>query len=193
MINKMLSNPIRKEYMYLVMGLITLSCTQQPKEKNITNEQTNIVIILADDLGYGDPSCYNPQSKVRTPNIDRLAREGVRFTDAHSNSSVCTPTRYGLLTGRYSWRSKLKRGVTWSYDSAIIEPQRTTVASMLQDQGYSTACIGKWHLGLDWQWQGDSVDFTKPFKGGPTELGFDYFYGITASLDIPPYCYLEND
>ena len=173
----------------IFLGRVLLSCQQ----RSALPPPPNIVIILADDLGYGDPKCYNPHSKINTPNIDQLAGAGVRFTDAHSNSAVCTPTRYGLLTGRYAWRSKLKRGVTWSYDSAIIEPGRTTVASLLRAKGYATACIGKWHLGLDWQWNGDAVDFTRPFGGGPNELGFDYFYGITASLDIPPYCYLENN
>lgn len=174
----------------LISG-VNLQCSQPGTP--LTSKMPNIVIILADDLGYGDPTCYNARSKINTPNIDALASAGMRFTDAHSNSAVCTPTRYGLLTGRYAWRSSLKRGVTWSYDSAIIEPDRTTIASLLKSKGYSTACIGKWHLGLNWQWDGDSVDFTKPFGGGPNELGFDYFYGITASLDIPPHAYLENN
>lgn len=172
----------------LVIGCASCNKSQQPPDPS-----PNIVIIFADDMGYGDPTCYNPGSKIRTPHIDDLAKSGMLFTDAHSNSSVCTPSRYGLLTGRYAWRSRLKQGVTWSYDSALIERDRTTVASMLKSKGYKTACIGKWHLGLDWQWNDDKVDFNQPFGGGPNELGFDYFYGITASLDIPPYAYLEND
>ncbi len=156
----------------------------------------NIVYILADDLGIGDVSIYNPDGKIKTPHIDEIAATGMRFTDAHSGSAVCTPTRYGLLTGRYSWRGNMKSGVTWSYDSSIIEKDRMTVASMLQTVGYETACIGKWHLGLDWaqdttgKWP---VDFNQKVSNGPLEHGFDYFYGIPASLDIPPYVYVEND
>ena len=150
----------------------------------------NIVYILADDMGYGDVSALNEQAAWQTPNIDRLAEEGMVFTDAHSGSAVCTPTRYGILTGRYSWRSSLKSGVTWSWDDAIIESDRPTVGSFLQSQEYATACIGKWHLGLGWQRHAgapDSIDFGQPILRGPTTRGFDYFFGIAASLDIPPY------
>ena len=116
-----------------------------------TRPQTpNIVIILADDLGYGDPGCYNDQSKIPTPHIDRLASEGLRFTDAHTPSSVCTPTRYGLLTGRYCWRTKLKRSVLWPWDPPLIAADRLTLPKMLKQHGYHTACVGKWHLGWDW-------------------------------------------
>src|SRR4051812_29379417 len=110
----------------------------------------NIVYILADDLGFGDVHCNNLDSKIPTPNIDKLASEGRRFTDAHSPSSVCTPTRYGILTGRYCWRTKLKSGVLLGYDAPLIEPGRMTVASLLKQNGYRTGCIGKWHLGMDW-------------------------------------------
>ena len=150
----------------------------------------NIVFVLADDMGYGDPRCQNEASKVPTPNIDRLAREGVRFTDAHTPSAVCTPTRYGVLTGRYCWRSRLTSGVLEGYDPALIEPGRTTVASLLHERGYHTGCIGKWHLGLGTE---DPTDYTKPLRPGPLEAGFDYFFGIAASLDMPPYCYIENE
>jgi arylsulfatase A-like enzyme len=161
----------------------------------------NIVYILADDLGYGDVSCFNPDSKIRTPNIDRLAREGMRFTDAHSNSSVCTPTRYGVLTGRYAWRSKLKRGVLGGYSQPLIEPGRLTVAQFLHDHGYDTACAGKWHLGLGWQLKDGtgktpsaaSIDFSRQVSSGPNTEGFDYSFIIPASLDMAPYLYLEND
>ena len=156
----------------------------------------NIIYILADDMGAGDVSAYNPNSKFKTPHLDKLATEGIRFTDAHSGSAVCTPTRYGILTGRYSWRSTLKKGVTWSYDSAIIEDKRPTVASFLKQNGYQTACIGKWHLGLNWARKDDAtvpVDFTKPVKKTPNYYGFDYSFIIPASLDIPPYVYVEND
>ncbi len=167
----------------------------------------NIVYILADDLGYGDVRCLNPESKIATPNIDRLASQGMSFTDAHSGSSVCTPTRYGILTGRYAWRSRLKSGVLGGYSPHLIEPGRLTVASLLKRNGYHTAGIGKWHLGLDWSTRqpsafGDgiepkgpisAVDYTRPIRNGPTALGFDYYYGISASLDMPPYLYIHND
>jgi arylsulfatase A len=108
----------------------------------------NIVFILADDLGYGDLRCYNPDSRIPTPNLDRLAAQGMRFTDAHTPSAVCTPTRYGLLTGRYCWRTRLKQGVLDGFDPPLIEQGRMTVASLLRQHGYATGCIGKWHLGM---------------------------------------------
>ncbi len=154
----------------------------------------NIVYILADDLGYGDVGCYNPMSKIPTPNIDRLAKEGVRFTDAHSPSSVCTPTRYSLLTGRYAWRTRLQRNVIGLFAQPLIDEKRFTVAKMLHDRGYTTACIGKWHLGWGWPKPGDSGkrDFTKPIPDGPTTRGFDFYFG-TDVPNYPPYCFLEND
>src|SRR5690242_14534140 len=150
----------------------------------------NILYILADDLGYGDPRCYNPESKVPTPNLDRLASQGVRFTDAHSGSAVCTPTRYGINTGRYCWRSKLKSGVLQGYSPALIEPGRLTVPAMLKKQGYQTAGIGKWHLGLQ---NREQTDYQQPLRPGPLDAGFDYYFGIPASLDMPPYLFFEND
>jgi len=115
-----------------------------------TGDTSNIVIVLADDLGYGDVHCYDPEhSKIPTPNLDRLAAEGMRFTAAHSPSAVCSPTRYGLLTGRYPWRSRLQRGVLQPYDLPLIASNRLTLPALLRAQGYHTACIGKWHLG--WQ------------------------------------------
>lgn len=158
--------------------------------------QPNIIYILADDMGYGDLSCLNEQSKIRTTHFDRLAAEGIAFTDAHSSSAVCTPSRYSILTGRYNWRSKLKMSVLSGYSEHLIEDGRMTVASMLKSAGYRTACIGKWHLGLDWAKSGSGtveVDYTQPIKNGPVDFGFDYFYGISASLDMPPYVYIEND
>jgi arylsulfatase A-like enzyme len=150
----------------------------------------NIVYILADDLGYGDPRCYNAESKIPTPNIDRLATQGVRFTDAHSGSAVCTPTRYGINTGRYCWRSRLKSGVLEGYSPALIESGRLTVAEMLRQRGYRTAGIGKWHLGLQ---NGERTDYTQPLRPGPLDAGFDSWFGIPASLDMPPYLFFEND
>ncbi len=150
----------------------------------------NIIVILADDMGYGDPRCYNPDSAAPTPNIDRLAAEGMRFTDAHTPSAVCTPTRYGVLTGRYCWRTSLKSGVLWGQSPALIDSDRTTTASLLKAQGYRTACVGKWHLGLGTQ---EKTDYSKPLSPSPIDNGFDYFFGIPASLDMPPYVYVENN
>ncbi len=156
----------------------------------------NIVYILADDLGIGDVSCYNPRSAWQTPHLDRLARDGLRFTDAHSASSLCTPSRYALLTGRYAWRGRLKQGVLQGYHPPLIEAGRPTVASFLRAHGYTTAVFGKWHLGLDWTRTGpqlENVDFAQPFVHGPLSHGFDRFFGISASLDMPPYVWLAND
>jgi arylsulfatase A len=170
--------------------------------KDGTGDLPNIVYILADDMGYGDVSALNPESKIQTPNIDRLAKEGICFTDAHSGSSVCSPTRYGILTGRYCWRTRLKEAVLWNYDNSLMSPSRLNVASCLKKHDYNTCMIGKWHLGMDWSSKSnpgqvtnkeDDVDFTKPFRNGPVDMGFDYFFGINASLDMPPYIFLEQD
>lgn len=166
----------------------------------------NIVLIMADDLGYADVSCYG--GRIPTPHIDALAEQGMRFTDAHTTSSVCTPTRYGLLTGRYNWRSKLKKGVLGGLSPLLIEPGRMTIASLLKEHGYDTGCFGKWHLGMGWavkpgkeiselsiepREQVFNVDFTQPVRNGPNSVGFDYYYGISASLDMVPYTFIEND
>ncbi len=168
----------------------------------------NIVFILCDDLGYGDVRSNNPDGKIPTPNIDRLAGAGMRFTDAHGTSAVCTPTRYSVLTGRYNWRSRLQSGVLGGTSPRLIEPGRLTVAEMLHRQGYHTACIGKWHLGMDWPRkpgcpafddnvekgpEGWNIDFAKPIANGPNSVGFDYYFGISASLDMVPYTFIEND
>lgn len=156
----------------------------------------NLVYILADDMGYGDLSCLNPQSRIRTEHLDRLAAAGMRFTDAHASSSVCTPSRYSILTGRYNWRSALKQGVTFGYSPPLIEPGRQTVAALLKQAGYETACLGKWHLGWDWEKSGPGeaeVDFRRPIRNGPCTVGFEEFFGISASLDMPPYVYIRND
>jgi len=171
--------------------VISLSCTRESGRT-----PPNIIYILADDMGYGDVSAMNADAAWQTRNIDQIAREGIRFTDAHTGSAVCSPTRYGVLTGRYSWRSSLKQGVLWSWDPPLILQDEATVGKLLQDQGYLTACVGKWHLGLGWQYHSgsaDSVDFSRPLSGGPSTLGFDYSFIIAASLDIPPYVYIEND
>lgn len=173
-------------------------------------ENPNIVVIVADDMGYGDPKCYNSASKIPTPHMDRLAAEGIRLTDAHSPSAVCTPTRYGLLTGRYAWRTRLEHGVLQGYSRSLIEPGRMTVASLLKSRGYRTAAIGKWHLGLQAydtnqpkpradlddaliEISDSPVNYDQALRPGPVTVGFDYFYGIPASLDMPPYVWVEND
>jgi arylsulfatase A-like enzyme len=150
----------------------------------------NIVYVLADDLGWGDLGCYNPKSAVPTPHADHLAAQGIRFTDMHAPSAVCTPSRYGILTGRYCWRSRLKQGVLNGYDPNLIEEGRLTVPAMLKSRGYHTAGIGKWHLGL-----GDRphTDYWQPLRPGPLDHGFDDYFGIPASLDMDPYLYFHND
>ncbi|MBL9195049.1 MAG: arylsulfatase [Opitutaceae bacterium] len=156
----------------------------------------NVLVILADDLGWGDVSCYQATSAWTTTHLDRLAREGLRFTDAHAASSLCTPSRYALLTGRYAWRGRLKQGVLQGYHPPLIEPGRVTLASWLRAQGYATAAVGKWHLGLDWVRTGpglDNVDFGLPFARGPLAHGFESFFGLSASLDMPPYVWLDGD
>lgn len=150
----------------------------------------NIVYVLADDLGWGDLECYNRSSAVHTPNANRLASEGMRFNDMHSSSAVCTPSRYSILTGRYCWRTRLHKGVLNGDSPNLIEPGRTTVPSMLKAAGYYTAGFGKWHLGLGNE---PVTDFRKPLRPGPTDHGFDYYFGIPASLDMAPYVYFEND
>ncbi|GAB4038930.1 sulfatase-like hydrolase/transferase [Spirosoma gilvum] len=188
----------------MVVGIGLISRPEQA-------QRPNIVYILADDLGYGDVSAYNPNGQVSTPNIDKLAAQGMRFTDAHSPSSVCTPTRYALLTGRYPWRSRLPVGVLRGYSRTLIEKDRLTVASLLKQNGYQTGVVGKWHLGLDWvpkkgaeqllatenygiktEMDTAVIDFTRNPTQGPNTVGFDYSYILPASLDMPPYCYLEN-
>jgi arylsulfatase A-like enzyme len=173
----------------------------------------NVVLVLADDMGWGDLGCYG--SKIPTPNLDRLAAEGTRFTDCHSASAVCTPSRYAVMTGRYAWRGPLKSFVLMGHGPALIEPDRPTLASVLKQAGYATGYFGKWHLGLGWRHRDGSVrdafapgerlhddvdtdrgcdiDYTRPFTGGPTELGFDRFFGIAGSLDMPPYTFLSDD
>ncbi len=198
----------------LVLAVATLFAITIFASGKKQTSKPNIVFILADDMGYGDVSSFNANSKIITPNIDKLASEGVMFTDAHTSSAVCTPTRYGILTGRYNWRSKLKKGVLSGYSKALISKERTTVAGFLKANGYKTAGFGKWHLGWDWapaEPEGGglgkvkelgsetfdansyNVDFSKKVKNGPTTRGFDYFFGFCGSLDMAPYVWLEND
>ncbi|GAA2364766.1 arylsulfatase [Catellatospora methionotrophica] len=173
----------------------------------------NIVIVLADDMGWGDLGCYG--SAIPTPHIDALAARGVRATDCHAASAVCTPSRYALMTGRYAWRGPLKNFVLMGHGPALIEPERPTLANLLRTAGYTSGAFGKWHLGLGWRHRdgsvrdafapgarlhddvetdfGRDVDYTAPFTGGPLDLGFDRFFGIAGSLDMPPYAFLDQD
>jgi len=193
-------------FLAFIFSAVLLAAEQRP----------NIVIIYADDLGYGDIGCYNEDSRIPTPHIDKVAVEGIRFTDAHSPDSVCTPSRYGILTGRYSWRGKLKTGVLFNWEPPLIESGRMTLASLLKENGYRTAISGKWHLGLGFTakpgkevnfqeplpWPGgpepdraisESIDLSVPVFGGPEELGFDEaFYTAGCSTDQEPFCFIEN-
>lgn len=177
----------------LASGTAALSCAA---------DTPNIIYILADDLGYADVHCMAPSlNRIPTPNIDRLAAQGMIFTDAHSGSAVCTPTRYGVLTGRYAWRTKLQKLVTWGLSAALIQPGRSTVGGLLQDQGYETYGVGKWHLGMDWSGgptdavhvDDVKIDYSQPIENGPITHGFDSYFGISASLDMAPYVYIEDD
>ena len=150
----------------------------------------NIVFILTDDLGYGDVHCLNPdRCKIATPCLDRLALQGMILSDAHTTSAVCTPSRYAILTGRYNWRSQLQKGVLGGYSKPLIDANRLTVASLLKQNGYTTAAMGKWHLGMGVSKNPHELKVTD----GPTTRGFDYFFGISASLDMPPFAFIEND
>ena len=182
-------------------------------------ENPNVVVIYADDLGYGDVQCYNPEKgKIPTPHIDRLASEGMRFTDAHSSSAVCTPSRYTLLTGRYHWRTWLQKGIVGLWGKPVIDEDVTTIGKLAQQSGYETACIGKWHLGWDWPISDEDKPlfarpkqpktqlveateahraawkrtFSQAIGGGPTTRGFDEYFG-TDVPNWPPYCFIEND
>lgn len=184
------------------IGMLLFACVF-PVNRVLAEEalKPNIIFILADDLGYGDVKSYNPDCKILTPNIDQLATQGMVFTDAHSGSSVSSPTRYGVLTGRYSWRTSLKKGAMWWYDKPLISEDRTTMASMLKQQGYFTACIGKWHLGMNFPTKDGgkpvdttefyNLDFSQTITGGPCDVGFDYYFGVDAP-NFPPYCFIEN-
>ena len=190
------------------------------QEQPATAGKPNIVFILADDMGIDSVSANNEaMGPLKTPYIDRLISQGMNFTDAHSGSAVCTPTRYGLLTGRYCWRTRLKSAVLWQWGAPLIEPERLTVAELLQQQGYATGMVGKWHLGMTWFDKegkpanahlkitdahykkestervaavGRSIDFTKAVRGGPIDHGFDYYFGVDVP-NFPPYIWIEND
>ncbi len=175
--------------MRFLVGLL-LPCLLSVPRPASAAEKPNIVYILCDDLGYGDVHCLNPErGKIATPQIDRLASQGMTFTDAHSSSSVCTPTRYGIMTGRYNWRSRLQSGVLNGYSEPLIAADRLTVPALLKQHGYTTAMIGKWHLGME-----IPRDEPSPIiASGPTTRGFDSYFGISASLDMPPFAFIQND
>jgi len=191
------------------VSLLLSSCSPAaPKVR--TSGKLNLIVILADDMGYGDLACQNRDSKIPTPNLDLMTGQGMRFTDAHSPSAVCTPTRYSLLTGRYCWRSRLKKGVLGAWSPPLIEKDRLTVPALLKMQGYRTACIGKWHLGWEWPFTAqylesnkkdrknitrsgiDFIDWSKPIAGGPLACGFDYYFGDDVP-NFPPYVFIENE
>ncbi len=189
-----------------VFGLAVAACSGTPTSSipSRTMRLPNIVILYADDLGYGDVGCYNPDSKIPTPHLDRLASQGMRFTDAHSSSGICTPSRYALLTGRHHWRKF--HGIVQAFGPSVFADDRLTMPEMLQQRGYRTACIGKWHLGWDWSalkqkgakpqkgkgFTADQFDWSKPVAGGPLAHGFEYYFGDDVP-NFPPYTWIEND
>lgn len=191
---------------FLFGFLFLISACDVSKDK--VEKLPNVIFILADDMGYGDVRGLNPDSGTPTINLDLLLKQGMHFTDAHANAAVCTPTRYGLLTGRYAFRTRLKSGVLVGYDPPLLAPDRLTLGGLFSKVNYHTAAIGKWHLGLDWpkknldqpllvgdQWSNpgtENVDYGGHIGGGPAERGFDYSYIIPSSLDIAPYCYISN-
>ncbi|MEM7308760.1 MAG: arylsulfatase [Planctomycetota bacterium] len=200
--------------MLSIAAPFALALLPAPALQRESAEPPNVVLILADDLGYGDVGCFNDESKIPTPHLDRLAAEGLRLTDAHSPSSVCTPTRYGILTGRYAWRTALTKSVLWPWDPPLIEEERLTLPELLRAEGYRTACIGKWHLGWDWPlddesrvtaeldghtWEaarraeiGERVNWDRAIAGGPLAHGFDHYFGDDVP-NFPPYAFLEDE
>lgn len=164
---------------HLLLALVTIAMAGPASAAR----HPHLVVILADDMGYGDPGCYNPASKIPTPHIDRLAAEGMRFTDAHAPGPLCHPSRYGLMTGRYPFRTDVSRWPT----RPLIEEKQVTLPSMLRDAGYATAMVGKWHLGFA------EDGYANRLPGGPVDRGFDSYFGIRASTDIPPYFYIRGD
>ncbi len=206
--------------MWAMAGMASLvsTCTatgnQTANAKGKTNP--NVIFILADDWGYGDVKCLGGDScKIETPNMDKLAGEGMVFTNAHSSSAVSTPTRYGIITGRYNWRSRLKEHVLWGFSPRLIEEGRQTVPGFMANNGYKTACFGKWHMGMNMPTLdgkaprgqdlrraavgkplkpgATNIDWKGTIKGGPVDVGFDHFYGISASLDMPPYIWINDN
>jgi len=212
---------MKNRYLQLIAGAapvlaILFSLTPAAIARESPKEMPNLLVIYADDLGYGDVHCYNPErGKIPTPHIDRLASQGMRFTDGHSSSGVCSPSRYTILTGRYHWRSKLQRGIVRLWGEPLIASDRMTIGTLAKQQGYRTACIGKWHLGWDWPIPKDRASifqqrpkgqavatdarravwkevFSQPIGGGPITRGFDVYFG-TDVPNWPPFCFIEQD
>jgi arylsulfatase A-like enzyme len=193
---------MRHALLFGMAGLVMGVFWGQAEGEIKPGDRPNVVVILADDLGYGDLGVYNPDSKIPTPHLDRLAAAGMRFTDAHASDAVCTPSRYSLLTGRYAFRSRLKSGVLPPWGAPLIEEGRLTVASLLRQQGYTTACFGKWHLGWAWPTRDGrapssvdgvgNVDFGRPLGGGPLACGFETYFGVDLP-NYPPYCFIEGN
>jgi arylsulfatase A len=181
-----MKNTLKRFTTTAVFGVALIVATQAVETK------PNIIIIYTDDQGYGDVSALNPDARFETPNMDRLVHEGVAFTHGHSSDSVCTPSRYGLLTGRYAWRTTLKDGVFGSEHECLITDDRMTLASMLRDEGYHTGMVGKWHLGMDFPGEPENRDWSQPVTDMPLDKGFDYFYGIPASLNFGIMAWFEG-
>ena len=165
---------------------------ESPKSPPSIPDTPNIIVIYTDDQGYGDMSALNAQAKFQTPHLDRLANEGILFTNGHSSAAVCTPSRYGILTGRYCWRTKRKRGVLGAEAPCLIDARRQTLASLLQARGYRTALVGKWHLGMDFPGTPGQRDWSQPVTDMPLDKGFDYFFGVPASLNFGILAWFEN-
>ncbi|HOD49907.1 MAG TPA: arylsulfatase [Candidatus Hydrogenedentes bacterium] len=186
----------RRQFVAAAPALFAAACTTTRTTVTERRPPPNIVVIIADDFGVGDIQALTPGNPIPTPNLDRLVHEGVVFTDAHSASAVCSPSRYGLLTGRYCWRTRLQEWVLDAYEPPLIAPDRLTLPQLLRTHGYHTACIGKWHLGWDWAGDGEGrakkADFTVPIGSGPTTRGFDYYFG-TDVPNFPPFAFIEND
>ena len=182
----------------LLIAIVLLAACRTAPPADETPSPPNVVLILADDMGQASVGAYHPESGIPTPNLDRLAAEGMRFTDAHSGSAVCSPTRYGLLTGRYSWRTRMKSGIVGKWQPPLIAEERLTIADMMRARGYRTACIGKWHLGWNWPdaegnptTKAAEVDYTRPIRGGPLAHGFDHYLGDDVP-NWPPYVWIED-
>lgn len=197
--SKQLTSSVRYPLIALQMVIISFVCLREvTSAERESPAQPNVIFVLADDLGLGDIQPTNPNCKIKTPNLDRLAKSGITFLDAHSPSAVCTPTRYGLLTGRYNWRSRLARGVLSGTSEHLIPADRPTVAHLMRAAGYHTQMIGKWHLGWDWTYIQNaengkrSIDFSQPIKNGPNINGFDGYYAHCGSLDMPPYVWVDT-
>ena len=173
----------------ILLGLLSFSTF----DGTAASKHPNVIVVMADDLGIGDVSPTNSECKIKTPNLQRMADEGLVFSDAHTPSSVCTPTRYGLLTGRYNWRSRLAKGVLSGTSEHLIPADRPTLGHLMRKAGYHTSMIGKWHLGWDWNKpDGKNIDFTKPVLNGPDINGFDQYYAHCGSLDMPPYVWVDT-